>query len=166
MKYLLKKDEQDKGVLCDKVTIDGFDYYELNTTVNSGDFVINDLQLLQVNQSTCVFYDKKVMATSNPNIDLPKVVDESISMQLAYKHTENLRLTNNERTQRWFGYIEGYNKSQSTHQYSEQNMLDLIQSLKDYTAESNNILGHDEREPVEFLNIFKDNQPKVIYYHD
>jgi hypothetical protein len=33
-------------------------------------------------------------------------------------------------------------------------MIDLVQSLKDYTRESNNILGHDEREASEFVDIF------------
>ena len=33
-------------------------------------------------------------------------------------------------------------------------MIDLIQALKDYTYESHTILGHDEREAEEFVNIF------------
>ena len=39
--------------------------------------------------------------------------------------------------------------------YTEQDLLDLIQQLKDYTREGLVILGHDEREPQEFLEIFK-----------
>jgi hypothetical protein len=44
----------------------------------------------------------------------------------------------------------------------EKEMLcDLVQSLKDYTNESHNILGHDEREPIEFVEIFlKDRENK------
>jgi hypothetical protein len=38
----------------------------------------------------------------------------------------------------------------------KEDMLDLIQSLKDYTKEGHVILGHDEREPEEFLNIWYD----------
>lgn len=33
-------------------------------------------------------------------------------------------------------------------------MIDLVQHLKDYTEESNNILGFDEREAIEFVDIF------------
>jgi helix-turn-helix protein len=36
----------------------------------------------------------------------------------------------------------------------KQQMIDLVQHLKDYTAESNNILGFDEREAIEFVDIF------------
>jgi hypothetical protein len=37
----------------------------------------------------------------------------------------------------------------------EKEMLcDLVQSLKDYTKESQIIFGYDEREPIEFVEIF------------
>lgn len=36
----------------------------------------------------------------------------------------------------------------------KQQMIDLVQSIKDYTLESRNILGHDEREAYEFVDIF------------
>jgi K+/H+ antiporter YhaU regulatory subunit KhtT len=39
-----------------------------------------------------------------------------------------------------------------------QQMIALVQSLKDYTHESHSILGHDEREAAEFVEIFI-NQP-------
>ena len=35
-----------------------------------------------------------------------------------------------------------------------QRMIDLVQSLKDYTHESHTILGHDEREASEFVEIY------------
>ena len=34
MKYLLKQNKEDKGILCDKVTIDGFDYYVSDEKIN------------------------------------------------------------------------------------------------------------------------------------
>ncbi len=36
----------------------------------------------------------------------------------------------------------------------KQRMIDLVQQLKDYTRESNNVLGFDEREASEFVDIF------------
>lgn len=36
-----------------------------------------------------------------------------------------------------------------------QRMIDLVQYLKDYTRESHNILGFDDRESSEFVEIFK-----------
>ena len=42
--------------------------------------------------------------------------------------------------------------------FSRLDMLDLIQSLKDYTLESHVILGHDEREPEDFLQTWEADQ--------
>jgi tmRNA-binding protein len=36
----------------------------------------------------------------------------------------------------------------------EKQLCDLVQQLKDYTIESGNVLGYDERTPIEFVNIF------------
>jgi seryl-tRNA synthetase len=36
----------------------------------------------------------------------------------------------------------------------EKQLCDLVQELKDYTIESGNVLGYDERTPIEFVNIF------------
>jgi hypothetical protein len=35
---------------------------------------------------------------------------------------------------------------------------DLAYAFKDYTYESKSILGHDEREPIEFVEIFLNKQ--------
>lgn len=43
-------------------------------------------------------------------------------------------------------------------QKEKEMLCDLVQSLKDYTLESQNILGHDEREPIEFVEIFLNKQ--------
>jgi intergrase/recombinase len=39
-------------------------------------------------------------------------------------------------------------------QIQEKQLCDLVEQLKDYTLESNSVLGHDEREPKEFVEIF------------
>jgi hypothetical protein len=38
--------------------------------------------------------------------------------------------------------------------YTKQDLIDLVESLKNYTKESHTILGHDDREPIEFVDIF------------
>lgn len=42
-------------------------------------------------------------------------------------------------------------------QMEREQMIELVQQLKDYTRESRNILGHDEREASEFVDIFYNN---------
>lgn len=51
-------------------------------------------------------------------------------------------------------YKVGYTEARQKFEFSRQDLIDLVESLKDYTAESNNILGHDEREASEFVDIF------------
>jgi hypothetical protein len=53
------------------------------------------------------------------------------------------------------GFMAGYNKAKET-LYTKQDLIDLVQGLKDYTNESKSILGHDDREPSEFVDIFLD----------
>jgi hypothetical protein len=36
----------------------------------------------------------------------------------------------------------------------KQQMIDLVEKLKDYTREAHNILGFDEREPSEFVDFY------------
>jgi hypothetical protein len=43
---------------------------------------------------------------------------------------------------------------QQAKEMEKQRMIDLVQQLKDYTRESHNVLGFDEREASEFLEIF------------
>jgi len=56
-------------------------------------------------------------------------------------------------------HTEVYIKSK-THAFEQakemekEQMIKLVQGLKDYTHESHTILGHDEREASEFVDIF------------
>ena len=52
-------------------------------------------------------------------------------------------------------YINGFNKAKE-YFYTKQDLIDLVESLKDYTKESHTILGHDDRDASEFVNIFLD----------
>jgi hypothetical protein len=53
------------------------------------------------------------------------------------------------------GLEDGYKKAKET-LYTKQDLIDLVQQLKDYTKESHTILGHDDREAIEFVDIFLD----------
>jgi len=47
-------------------------------------------------------------------------------------------------------------------EFTRQDMINLVESLKDYTYESNNILGNDEREASEFVDLFLENRTPRI----
>ena len=48
-------------------------------------------------------------------------------------------------------FEQAYIKAQAI---EKENMINLVQALKNYTHESHTILGHDEREAEEFVDIF------------
>lgn len=185
MKYLLKKDEQDKGVLCDKVTIDGFDYYQSDELIKSGEFFIGHRISDEQPYLACASPMKeakgdkgKVIATTNPNIDLPQVVDEV--EVLAEEHANKV----------WGIYIDdidedcndtrgnnsisdfkaGYNKSQSTHPNSDEDMIEFNEWVNlntNLTSINGEYLHNNVRHTTrDLLQHWKSLQPKVIYYHD
>jgi len=47
-----------------------------------------------------------------------------------------------------------YNFIEQAKEMEKERMIQLVQGLKDYTHESHTILGHDEREASEFVDIF------------
>jgi hypothetical protein len=73
------------------------------------------------------------------------------------KAKENYEVTSpiRELHQYKLGLEDGYNKAKET-LYTKQDMIDLVQGLKDYTKESHTILGHDDRDAIEFVDIFLD----------
>jgi hypothetical protein len=73
------------------------------------------------------------------------------------KAKENYEVTTSVRElhQYKLGLEDGYNKAKET-LYTKQDLIDLVQSLKDYTHQSHTILGHDEREASEFVEIYLD----------
>lgn len=183
MKYLLKKDEQDKGVLCDKVNIDGFDYYYIDELIlynpnggTNGNFVCLS-EIISNNEHGIKLGDKqyispfvknvgscggcrKIIATNNTSIDLPKVVE-----LLDYETKKYSEIT--EELQRVIGFALGYNKSQETHPFSEEDMIEFANWVQTnyYCVEINIWLKEGNYYTIkELLQIWKEQQPKVIYY--
>jgi hypothetical protein len=73
------------------------------------------------------------------------------------KAKENYEVTSpiRELHQYKLGLEDGYNKAKEN-LYTKQDLIDLVQGLKDYTKESHTILGHDDRDASEFVDIFLD----------
>lgn len=77
-KYKLINTKTNEEHLCDKVTIDGFEYYVSDETPEHGNYITykNQLFIIQNGDNELFHLSKKIIATNNPNIDIPKVVDE------------------------------------------------------------------------------------------
>lgn len=174
MKYRLINSVTKTETICDKVVIDYFDYYisdgfpkhkewfyipfcdrieQYNETANYGEFHPHKMLW------------KVIIATNKHSIDIPKIVDE-----IWEKAWEIAKQTNIKDEQQLLymatAWHDGYHSSKETHPFSKADVLDIIQSLKDYTHESHKVLGHDEREPEEFLQIWKEEQLETLYYVD
>ena len=83
MKYKLINKQTNEEHLCDKVTIDGFDYYVSDEKLIPNCYVFDPIRnritvIYLVSKKGENFGAKKVIATNNPSIDIPKVVDELI----------------------------------------------------------------------------------------
>ena len=164
MKYLLKQNKEDKGVLCDKVIVGMFDYY---LDANDPDF--------------------RYVATNDPNIDIPKVVDEVEDLDiLKSKWYDNQEEDRSEAFVFQYsgivddalekGIIIGYNKSQETHPFSEDDMIEfavwkeenrfsVISTKEHWVSELLNYSGCVYTSK-ELLQLWKEQQPKIIYYEN
>lgn len=181
MKYKLININTKEEHLCDKVTIDGFDYY-LGKPVNKDGENLNQLEFYiehtQINPDKFSLYKKEIdddsfensftiVATTNPNINIPKVVDEvEILHKDAYvKHSvKDDKLSFDEQIQRSGGFIvgykEGYNKSQETHPFSEEDIRFMLSEAFKASQEGYQITTD------EIIQIWKEQQPKILYYEN
>ena len=89
-KYKLINTKTKEEHLCDKVTIDGFDYYVSDETPKDKDKVLHKNGTIGVlttalaisivegtNEGSYVDECKKVIACNNPNIDIPKITSKN-----------------------------------------------------------------------------------------
>lgn len=186
MKYKLINSVSKLETLCEKVTIDGFDYYMSDEDIKTNDWyywsVTNTIQkaikdslgrLPNIGDGS-----KKIIATTNPNIDLPKMVNEV--ERLALKTTlhpkilfdELKKCSQNEallidefgeyniiRYRETTGFIIGYNKAKETYQFTEEDIIEFGR----YRLQ---VLGtpYENYSTKELFQLWKEQQYKIIYY--
>ena len=152
----IKTNEQ---YLCDKITIDWFDYYVSNKFIEEGDFAVN-LNTKQITQCDGVkgmdSYWKKAVATNNSSISIPQVVDKVDQYTMAQNYAIETKSPNREAHRQ--GFVKGYNKSQETHPFSEEDMIEFAL----YVATAPNA---PYKTAKELLQLFKEQQPKTVYYN-
>jgi len=149
MKHKLINKQTGEEHICDKVTIDGFDYYVSDEIPKEGDIAsipgyaslvvvgsIDDMPYSEPHRNwqglfcdTCFDVEKvsefkKVIATNNPNINIPKVVDEV--ERLAYEHCDKVIPKDVTRSLH-YSFKCGYNKSQETHPNSDEDTIEFAE---------------------------------------
>jgi hypothetical protein len=186
-KYKLINSQTGEEHLCDKVTIDEFDYYVsdnpnindvivYNNTIGKLVFTQDDLgQGYDIEIGEGVSYPileplnivKKVIATSNPSLGIPQVVDEV--ERLTFQEFKDWSFGEHGPWHTYKMFQKGYNKSQETHSNSDEDMLEFVEWLyTDCCADSP--FGYSYKNkyytPKELLQIWKEQRPKKVYYVD
>lgn len=167
MRYKLININSKEEVICEKIVIDGFDYYVIPNSIDCkyGISKMNVVLPIQIGYDSTMY--KGIICTSNPNIDLPQVVDEVISF--ANEIHQELDYDKG----RWYGRIEGYNESQETYPFSEKDMIEFAEwcqnqyfySTVEYKWSTEfKIYDGVLYTTKELLQIWKDQKPKIVYY--
>ena len=89
MKYKLINKQTNEEHLCDKVTIDGFDYYVSDTAIGYryGISKLYEVVEIKINYDATLY--KGIICSTNPNIDIPKVVCNIDLTKLCYYDRRN-----------------------------------------------------------------------------
>lgn len=169
-KYKLINAKTKEETLCNKITINGFDYYVSdekpvkNTKpcycYNSVKGTLDDDIVFYQGVMPMYHYEgfKIIITTTNPAIDIPKVIDK---VDLLYprldvrssKDTMNIYLR------------EGYNKAKETYQYTEQDMIEFADWCINIPKKDKDLLRNNpDITTKELLSIWKEQQIKTIYY--
>ena len=172
-KYKLINTETKEETLCEKVTIDGFDYYVSDMNSKRGCFYCYRTKSLFKDEGVdinCCNADVKVIATNNPNIDVPRVVDKAELLAkniyrdnptdkkgVSYKYNTDINAPRKRKA-----FVKGYHKSQETHPFGEEDMIEfawfMYKNLGRYSCDRT---AHFNGE---YLKIWKEQQPKIVYY--
>lgn len=190
MKYKLINTKTKEETLCDKVTIDGFDYYVSDELPQKNDkilcdernhitenpkykirtckSIVNDwIMTFEIDgQGENPNWTKKIIATNNPNIEIPKLVNEveSFIKKIFYADDGiNFKRSTVGADDIISGFKQGYNKSQATHPFSEEDM----KNFGKFCIE-NNVCKEENRyyQYWELLQLWKEQQPKIVYYEN
>ena len=109
-----------------------------------------------------------IIVTNNPNIDIPKVVDE------VEKHLLNITINGEfDEASKFIAttcYKIGYNKSQETHPNSDEDMIEFAEWIADSKLHGYSkqlyeaMIRYKVSTTKELLQLWKEQKPKTIYY--
>lgn len=188
MKYKLINIQTKEETLCDKVTIDGFDYYVTDTAIGYryGISKLYEVVEIKINYDATLY--KGIICSTNPNIDIPKVVCNIDLTKLCYYDRRNPDFSIKEE----YGYdkeeveatgnfakkdcacdncfygrsqlTEQLIKFQETHPFSEEDMVEFGEMVA-WNMVGKTITESFVREiSKELLQLWKEQKPKTLYY--
>lgn len=148
---------------CEEIEIDGYKYY---LYYNIEPKKIGQYYITKDNQVDIVKTGKElgkpILCTNNPNIDIPKIIEYSdILEDMAVLSTEENEIDDSIEYGHRLGFINGYNKSQETHSFSEKDMKSFGKFCFEYDYR---LFGRKLYK--ELLQLWKEQQPKKVYYEN
>lgn len=158
MNYKLINKTTNEETICTKVVVDGFEYYITQDKVKLGCHIYDvlDGRIWKVTNEHCfsAYFEqdcvnwRTVIATNNPSIDVPKVLDEVGELSPMEKMLEDE------------SYVpKGTFKSQETHPYNQDDLIEFAEfTCKEYF--NSEWQGSIE----ELMEIWKEQKTKTIYY--
>lgn len=177
MKYKLINKTTGEEHICEKVVIDGWDYYVSDEKGQIGDIVVEKyvdgtigLEQIDTLNDIDLLLQKKVIATNNPYDDIlniPKVVDEDEKIALMAIRSSK-KFASKSESDYTLGFIAGYKESQETHPNSDDDMVEFAEWL---TLNTNSTSIHGEyiyknvrRVTKELIQLWKEQRTKTLYY--
>jgi hypothetical protein len=163
MKFKLINRQTNEEHICVEIVENGFTYYLTNVLEVTDGYILNLTRIEKYSKDDRK-YEKyhKVIATNNPNIDIPKVIDkitEVFKNHFDIDSTEDFPKTVGD-TNIIEYFKEGYNKSQQDFPFNENDMIDFwMKSHSELMAKPG--IGFT---PQEIFNIWKEQQIKILYY--
>lgn len=178
--YKLINKKTGQETLCKKVTKDGLDYYVSDEFLRIDDYgyweetdIVSKINILTV----VLPITKKVIGTNNINIDIPKVMDDELTIKVNehfkdyWKKEDESEMKGDEISTEMMtnmlceisAFMAGYKKSQETHPFSEEDMIEFSK----FCSKRNNGLSEKEIESINhfsLLMLWKEQQLKTIYY--
>lgn len=173
--YKLFNNKTKEETLSDKVTIDGFDYYVSDKKPKENDWCIKEQQYLGKSLNRAISYSdlnsttaiwKKIIATNNPNIDIPQILEEP-NEDLIHQLAADLgyRMLPDDLEE---GIKAGYKKHQETHSFSEEDMIEFgnwLQDIKSSIAYNDDTCSRlYKKSTKELFQVWKEQHPKIVYY--
>jgi hypothetical protein len=166
--YKLVNKTTKEETICTKVNVDGFDYYLGDKIPNNMDYYYAYVQFeskYKIGQrinpnkegySNC----KKVIATNNPGIDIPQIIDEVEELAiLTYPINGYVKIgIAKEKREIW---KNGYNKHKETNTFSEEDMIEFSGWKNEYQRTED---WYNKTTTKELLKLWKEQKLETIYY--
>lgn len=166
---------------CEEIEIKDFKYYTIDTAVGCkyGISKLNEVVEIKVSYDAILY--KGIICSNNPNIDIPKVMDDELTIKVNehfkdyWKKEDESKMKGDEISTEMMtnmlceisAFTAGYKKSQETHPFSEDDMIEFSDWIKTnyYCVEIGVWIKEGNYFTTkELLQIWKEQQSKIVFY--